>query len=128
MVRKGIACVILLSMVLHCASRLDVLNYLYQQRHQIAYSIGFISEIPIAICNSDYDFGGGLVFEDGANQSESNAPTGMPLAQEINLFFSTTTLPASTIRSLLFDLLPTAYQKQLLNQYLVSIFHPPAVA
>lgn len=41
-------------MTLHCASRLGVVSYLYENRLEIAYQIGLIAEIPIAMCAGDY--------------------------------------------------------------------------
>lgn len=56
MLKKGFTVVILMSIMLHGASRVGLLTYLTHHRHDIAYTIGFIAEIPIAMCNNAYDF------------------------------------------------------------------------
>jgi hypothetical protein len=81
-VRKTLCYIILLSMVLHCASRLGVLSHLYQKRHQIAKAVGLIVEIPIAMCSSDY-YPDQMVLQD--HQTNDVLPALM-IALEINLF------------------------------------------
>ena len=71
-------------MILHCASRFGALSFLYENRHSIAYSIGLITEIPIAMCNSDYDFEKGLMVE--ASDPDDRMPN-FAQAHEINLFY-----------------------------------------
>ena len=79
--------VILFSMVLHSASRLGVLSYVYSQRHEIAYAIGLIAEIPIAMCSSDYHFNSGFTVVN-ADHSDLSTPPVLIEAKEIQLFFS----------------------------------------
>ena len=74
-------------MVIHSASRLGILSYLYQQRHDIAYTLGLLKEVPIAMCNSDYDFGSGLHFESNDTTEDSLPPVAFT-AHEIHLFYS----------------------------------------
>lgn len=76
---------ILSSMIFHCAGRLGVLDSLYQQRHRIAYNLGLIAEIPIAICSGDYDFDGKLNFKSDDNDQASTPINYQP--REITLFF-----------------------------------------
>jgi len=82
---------ILGSMVLHCAGRLGLLSHLYENRHRIAYTIGLIAEVPIAMCSSEYDFNAGLSLreDDSANQPIQHF---FVQAQEIILFMP----PAAT--------------------------------
>ncbi len=87
MMRRTLALLILFSMVLHCASRLGVLSYLYENRNQIANTIGLISEVPIAMCSSDYDFNEGLHIQHA--DTDQSTPTGFLTANEITLFFQT---------------------------------------
>lgn len=82
--RRIISLVILCSMMLHCASRLGVLSYLYQERHSIAHAMGLIQEIPIALCSSDYDFNQGLIIQDHGDSE--NLPVTFGDAREIILF------------------------------------------
>lgn len=83
--RRIISLVILCSMMLHCASRLGILSYLYQERHSIAQAVGLIQEVPIALCSSDYDFNQGLLSIQDHNDSET-LPVTFGHAHEINLF------------------------------------------
>lgn len=111
-------------MVLHSASRLGVLSYLYQQRHEIGYTLGMIAEVPIAMCNSDYDFGSGLHFESNDTTTDSLPPVALT-AHEIHLFYSQSEV---TLNS---DRIITAVEKQsaVINRTFtppsLSIFHPP---
>ena len=84
MMRRTLALLILFSMVLHCASRLGVLSYLYENRNHIANSIGLISEVPIAMCSSDYDFNDGLHIQHA--DTHPSAPATFLTAHEITLF------------------------------------------
>ena len=82
--KRVISLVILCSMMLHCASRLGILSYLYQERHSIAHSMGLIQEVPIALCSSNYDFNKGLSIQD--NDDSQTLPVTIAHAQEITLF------------------------------------------
>jgi hypothetical protein len=125
MLKRGIIAIVLFSMVLHSASRVGFLSYLYQQRHQIAYSLGFIEEVPVAVCNSEYDFNQGLAIE-SADDSESNLPAAMLLANEIHLFFIKHTVDIHPQLSFLREnTIPGVVEKIYLPPTL-SIFHPPS--
>ena len=124
-IRKGIIFVILCSMQLHCASRIGFLSYLYTQRQEIAYSLGLISEIPIAMCSSDYDFQDGLVVH--ASQGDAATRQTLPMALEIKLFFSAFDMPViipETVASVKYD---APVGSRPLSGCLQSIFHPPAL-
>ena len=69
-------------MLLHCASRLGFVSYMYQQRHEIAFSLGLTAEKVIAMCNSNYHKE--IKF---AEHHSGNETTTLPHDQEINLFF-----------------------------------------
>lgn len=84
MIKRTLALTILISMVLHCACRLGFISYLYENRHQIASSIGLVVEIQIASCSSDYDADESLHVKH--TESDKNAPLNFRLAHEINLF------------------------------------------
>lgn len=83
MFKKLIVYTILSSMILHCGCRLGFLDQLYQQRHQIAHAIGVIEEIPMTMCNSDYDFEKDLKVK--SDDSHSSLPL-LHLVKKINLF------------------------------------------
>jgi len=123
--RKGIVLVILCSMMLHCASRVGFLSYLHQQRQEIAYSLGLISEMPIAICSSDYDFNSGLVIH--ASGDESTAGQTLPVALEIKLFFSPVEIPVMIPETIIAIRNDIPYGGRPLTGCLLSIFHPPAL-
>ncbi len=103
-------------MMLHCASRLGVLSYLYQQRHAIAHTMGLIQEIPIALCNSDYDFNEGLSVQH-IDDSEG-LPVSIAHAHEITLFAPDNS--ASDIHTKGF-FVETASE----TPYIATIFHSP---
>ncbi len=85
MFKRLIVYLILASMILHCAARLSLLDSLYQKRHRIAYDLGLIAEIPIAICSGDYDFDGKLSFK-SYDKDEASTPINYQ-PTEITLFF-----------------------------------------
>jgi hypothetical protein len=84
MIKRTLAIIILFSMVIHCASRLGFLSYLYENRTQIANTLGLISEVPIAFCSSDYTFNETLPTQ--PSDSETGIPVSFSSAHEITLF------------------------------------------
>jgi len=74
--------------MLHCAGRTGFLSYLYKQRHEIAYTLGLISEVPIAVCSAGY-----FVHDNGqaiqTAADSTNVPAVLTNAAEIVLFFIT---------------------------------------
>lgn len=52
--KRAVCLLVLFSMVLHCASRLGLVAYLYDHRHEIAFSMGWITSMPITICETEY--------------------------------------------------------------------------
>lgn len=111
-------------MVLHSASRLGVLSYLYQQRHEIAYALGMIAEKPIAMCNSDYDFGAGLRIE-AHDDTENNLPPTIFTSQEINLFYSHADVSVNSARTISAVRKQSAVVTHAFTSPALSIFHPP---
>lgn len=125
--KRAVCLLILVSMMLHCASRLGFLTYLYQYRHNVAYSVGLIAEIPIALCSSDYDDGKGLTIQQH-EQSEKSLPATLVQAHEINLYFErilfTTTLQFTWLTP---DRIPNLTETPY-TPPLQDIFHPPTAA
>ncbi|MBT1684990.1 hypothetical protein [Dawidia soli] len=78
-------------MMLHCASRVGFLSYLYQQRQEIAFALGLIAEVPIAMCSSDYDFTDDLAVH--VSDNDEAARHTLPMAFEINLFCTAVAMP-----------------------------------
>jgi hypothetical protein len=113
-------------MTLHCASRLGFLSSLYQQRHKIAFTLGLISEVPIAMCNSDHNLEQNFIIQNDT-ETESTVPPIAFQAQEIQLFcndFMDTSSDPTRALSLIDNqsfIIDRAYSTPAL-----SIFHPPS--
>jgi len=116
MIRKSLSIVILFSLMLHCAGRTGFLSYLYKQRHEIAYELGLIDEVPIAICNAGY-----FVHENGlviqTTDDSANVPVVLTNAAEIVLFFITPEFSAVPDRPLL--------AKDLLTRHIAGFYGGP---
>ncbi|MEO7992396.1 MAG: hypothetical protein ABI663_22790 [Chryseolinea sp.] len=125
MYKRSVVYLILVSMVLHCAGRLGLLNHLYQKRHDIAYSIGVISEIPIAICSSDYSHTKTIVLVD--HKDESSIPVRLVQAQEIILYFNINSFEIKSSASLIVPHHQIILKDQYLPPLLSGIFHPPSI-
>jgi hypothetical protein len=124
--KRFLGLVILLSMLLHCSSRLGVLSYLYNNRHDIAYTVGMISEVPIAFCSSDYEGDRALTIQH--NDDGDHLPPSFAQAREIHLFF----------HRMDFSLHPSYIMPRQIYVGFIhpapypeppsAVFHPPAVA
>jgi hypothetical protein len=113
-------------MTLHCASRLGVLSYLYEKRHSVAFTIGLISEVPIAMCNNDYDFNEGLVIQEDTERDSTLPPIAFH-TQEIHLFCNDfTDLSADANRFALQIDNSSVVIDHTYNTPALSIFHPPS--
>ena len=86
MFRRLSVYLVLVSLVLHGAARLGLLDIVYQQRHAIAYQLGLISELPIAVCSGNYDFDAGLAIQQD-DQDESGRPVSFQV-REMTLFIT----------------------------------------
>jgi hypothetical protein len=113
-------------MTLHCAGRLGMLSYLYQNRAQIAHTLGFIAELPIAVCSSDYDSGSGFVFE--SNDDSTATPPMVLQVNDIHLFITAYFNFQILDRMLLSEFQFYAEQQKLLSRPPQSIFQPPTVS
>jgi hypothetical protein len=120
--KKFLSILILVSMTLHCASRLELLNYLYSNRHDIAYAVGLSAEKVIAMCSSDYSPDSKLLLP-----SEDRHPSSLIHAQEINLFAPQHQLVFESNVRLEILLLPSGYVSPPYSSPLADIFHPPTV-
>ena len=124
MFRKGLVYLILVSMILHCASRMNVLSYLFEHRHEIALGLGIIDEIPIAVCHHTYEFEKGLNIET-ADDENSNLPA-FSHAHEIILFFQTSFFKLNPGRQPLMASHFTMIHPKRYTPPGFAIFHPPA--
>lgn len=126
MIRRILATIILLSMVLHCASRLGILSYLYKNRNELAYIVGLVSEVPIALCSSDYDFNEGLHIQQADTQP--GTPASFLTAQEITLFY----LPPFSVElhtnSVSKNTACPTYKELTYTSPLHAIFQPPRIS
>jgi hypothetical protein len=125
MFKRSVVYLILMSMVLHCAGRLGLLNQLYQKRHAIAYSVGVTAEIPIAICSSDYSQTKSIVLVD--HKDESSFPARLVQAQEIILYFNDNNFEIKSTASLIESHHQIILKDQYLPPLLSGIFHPPSI-
>jgi hypothetical protein len=125
MFKKLIVFNILLGMALHCGCRLGFLDQLYQQRHKIAHALGVIEEIPMTMCNSDYDFEKDLKVE-ASDDSNSSLPL-LHLVKEINLFSVSLYYYSTPTKSLLSNGFSFWQADQYQFTLATSIFHPPSV-
>jgi len=124
MFKNPIAIIILFSMALHCSCKLGFVDQLYQNRNEIAYTVGLIAEIPIAMCNSDYDFNQGLNIE---THDSDSVPQPLFQVREINLFF-VSELQLQSSRQADFDGGPITSPLNLYSStWAPNIFHPPSV-
>lgn len=80
--------IILISMMLHCASRIGILNYLYQQRYTVLNSVGISTENHISTCSSKYNMQQELLVVH--HESEQQVPATIYQAQEILLYIQST--------------------------------------
>ena len=125
MLRKGIIFLILTSMMLHCASRMNFLSYLYEQRQQIALSLGLIDEIPIATCHHDYAFDKGLTIVT-PDTDKSGLPSTLSHAREIILFFQFSIIHVNPRAAISVANHLTALPQKKYTSPGFPIFHPPA--
>lgn len=119
-----VVAVILIGMGLHCSSRIGFLSYLYQQRHEIAYAIGLIAEVPIAMCSSDYHFQTGDVLQDDSEHKS------LPLAihaSEITLFINKPVVSANFTAVLLMPIQYQPYTETISSFLHAKIFQPPRI-
>ncbi len=125
MLRKGVIFLILTSMMLHCAARMNFLSYLYEQRQEIALGLGLIDEIPIAICHHDYEFDKGLkiVTQD---TDKSRLPSTLSHAREIILFFQFSLINVDPRPEVAVANHLTLLHQKKYNSPGFPIFHPPA--
>jgi len=112
-------------MILHCTGRLGFLSYLYEKRHSIAYAVGLTSDMPIAMCDSNYDFETGLKIQT-ADESDKGLPSRTFATREINLFLEMSLV----VPKPQFTLLQQPDAPPFVDAYyegpLKDIFHPPA--
>ncbi|HMV08459.1 MAG TPA: hypothetical protein PK325_14450 [Cyclobacteriaceae bacterium] len=116
---------LLLSMALHCACRLGVLDHLYERRHQIAFSVGLLAEVPIAVCGHKYDPGTSLKIN--TQQQHAPLPSTVFQSQEIKLFFTSAEL---SVHPDYYLLTSNGWRDCGATEYPspdVSIFHPPSL-
>jgi hypothetical protein len=123
--KRMLCAIILFSMMLHSASRLGVLSYLYKQRHEIAFQVGIIAEIPIALCSGEYHADTTLKIQD---EETGKALPILSTAHEINLFIQETELAIQPVFTLIQDRKVTAFVIQSYISPALSIFHPPCEA
>ena len=121
MLRRVTSILLLTALFTHCAGRLGVLSYMYEKRHDIAFTIGFIAESPIALCSADYDFDPGIKIVD----HDQTAP--LIHAQEIVLFYEP--VPQDDLPEFSFLRKVSETKNHEIDDLTRShsIFHPPSI-
>jgi hypothetical protein len=122
MFKKSFVYIVLFSMALHCGCRLGFLDHLYQKRHEIAYTIGLITEVPMAMCSSDYDLDRGIKVE--TIETEGRIPVSL-LTHELDVFcIPCVQLPHRDL--VLFEEHHDSYIDTFYQSLRFPIFHPPS--
>jgi hypothetical protein len=112
-------------MTVHQAGRLGFVSFLYENKARIAYSIGLITELPIALCSSDYAADQSLVIF-SAEDSESVPPLAIQ-TRDLNPFiFSLFVLPIPA-RNLLYSDLFVPDSGSILPGAVQALFRPPSI-
>jgi hypothetical protein len=116
---------VLFSMTLHCACRLGFIDYIYNNRNEIGYALGLVSELRITVCSNNYNSGKNLRIVVG--DSSSSTPNTVFKTEHINLFFVPLPWNPHTTREIhnrqsRFTV-PNFYKLQLVT----SVFHPPSM-
>lgn len=125
MIRKGTIFLILISMMLHCAARMNFLSYLFEHRQEIAFSLGLIDEIPIAVCKHDYDSDRSLKIETHETE-KSGLPATLFQAREIILFIHFSLIDINPRPEISMADHVTLLPQKKYTPPGFSIFHPPA--
>lgn len=125
MIRRCLVFIILTAMVLHTTSRMGLLSLLYQNRHEIAFQAGLITEIPIAVCNSDYDFSNELQIIDHGDDNSTLPPAFTPV-REVVLFFHDNLISVKPSRRLLETQNFAFFPERKYSSPGKDIFHPPS--
>ncbi|NOS92760.1 MAG: hypothetical protein HOP30_12620 [Cyclobacteriaceae bacterium] len=110
-------------MTLHCASRLEWLDYLYAKRHSIAYSLGISVEQVITSCGFSSYQGNSFAFRQVADDT---AHSELLKAQEIQLFLVLRNVPQLQPSDFLINQPLSVYSFKEYNLYFSDIFHPPS--
>ena len=122
MVKRILSLLILISMVLHCSSRLGIISYLYSNRHTLANTLGITQEKHIATCDSNYFADHDLAID----TDHDDLPVTIVQADEINLFC--VSMPAFNVHAS-FSFLNKDATPYLAKHYVpvcLDVLHPPA--
>jgi hypothetical protein len=101
-----------------------VIDFLYIKRNHIAFSLGLLTEVPIAVCSGEYEFDRGLIMISQQNDSTSQMP--LAQAEEINLFVSPVCVVSLTNTFTTFDQVVPVENKAPRDPHSISVFQPPA--
>jgi len=126
-IRKSLSIIVLISLTLHCMSRTGFLSYLYEQRYDIAFSLGVIDEIPIAMCDSSYYDTHELKVDIKSAPGHQSIPPVLTSASEIILFFKTANTFVDPHFTLISDSNLSAYLLPNYSGPTGSLFQPPRI-
>ena len=123
---RFISIVVLFCMTLHCAGRLGVLSWIYEQRQVIAFELGLTNKTPIAECGTAY-LNDGLVIVQQDDSSQGR-PSVTFQAKEICLFVEESSFEIFSVKVLINRQYPPDLMSQIPFGYDKGIFHPPSLA
>lgn len=125
--KRAVVFLILLSMMLHCSIRLGFFTWIYQNRLEIAFTLGLSDEKPITMCGHEYDVDRAVKIE-VSQDNHDKLPINPFQVREINLFLSMTeTIPGRSGELLLSVISNCTYQFSEYPDPGHSFFQPPRI-
>ncbi|TXI71253.1 MAG: hypothetical protein E6Q41_00505 [Cyclobacteriaceae bacterium] len=104
-----------------------MLAYLYQNRHEVAFTLGLIKEVPIAVCSTDYE-GDKTLIVTAQDDTDKSLPATFSQAHEINLYFERSIFDNVPQFAWLVSGRTPHIQETPYTSPLEDIFHPPTAA
>lgn len=112
-------------MMLHCSIRLGFFTWVYQNRLEIAFTLGLSDVKPITMCGHEYDVDRAIKIE-VSHDDHDKLPANPFQVREINLFLELNLTDHTPQYALLGETqLPTVVEHDYASPDL-GIFHPPA--
>lgn len=104
--------------------KLGLLDFLYEHRYLIAYEIGLIDEIPIAVCSDNYETSAALHLHD--------IVVDQPICHflfntiEVKWIMTVDSQVINPLRKVFYSFSKTRYQVFIYPKPTLLVFHPPA--
>lgn len=115
-------------MTLHLACKFGVVSYLYEIRHEIAYSIGLIAEVPIATCDGNYFLVHAPLIIEDAETAEKQMASTISTTTEIILYSQSIGVSFTSARAELKIIHYTCSIEARYTPPTLAIFRPPCEA